>query len=70
MDDLRDPSRITYNQTDLNYMAILKNICSQHSIREMKENYNKGTCIDTPRILSGHRTLEEMPHYDTLNYYL
>ena len=70
MEDPRNPSYITYSQADLNYMAILKNICGQHSMREMEENFNKGTCIDTLRILSGHRTLEEMPHYDTLNYYL
>lgn len=70
MDDPRNPGYITYSQADLNYMAILKNICGQHSMREMEENFNKGTCIDTLRILSGHRALEEMPHYDTLNYYL
>lgn len=70
MDDPRNPSYITYSQTDLNYMAILKNICGQHSMREMDENFNKRNCIDTLRILSGHQSLEEMPHYDTLNYYL
>lgn len=70
MDDPRNPSYITYSQADLNYMAILKNVCGQHSMREMEENFNKETCIDTLRILSGHQTLEEMPHYDTLNYYL
>ena len=37
---------------------------------EMDEKFNKGACIDTLRILSGHRTLKEMLHYDTLNYYL
>lgn len=33
--------------TDLGYMAILKNVCGQHSMREMEENFNKETCIDT-----------------------
>lgn len=51
-------------------MAILKNVCGQHSMREMEENFNKETCIDTLRIMSGNSQLEEMPHYDTLNYYL
>ena len=70
MDDPRNQSYIKYTQADLGYMAILKNVCGQHSMREMEENFNKETCIDTLRILSGHQTLEEMPHYDTLNYYL
>lgn len=70
MDDPRNQSYIRYTQADLGYMAILKNVCGQHSMREMEENFNKETCIDTLRILSGHQTLEEMPHYDTLNYYL
>ena len=36
----------------------------------MEENFNEDICIDTLRIMSGHNNLEEMPHYDTLNYYL
>lgn len=70
MDDPRNQSYITYTQTDLGYMGILKNVCGQYSMREMEENFNKETCIDTLRILSGNQHLEEMPHYDTLNYYL
>lgn len=48
MEDPRNQSYTTYTQADLGYMAILKNICGQYSMKEM----------------------EEMPHYDTLNYYL
>ena len=70
MEDPRNQSYITYTQADLGYMAILKNICSQYSMREMEENFNKETCIDTLRLMSGNRNLNEMPHYDTLNYYL
>lgn len=70
MDDPRNQSYITYTQTDLAYMAILKNICSQYTMRQMEENFNEENCIDTLRIMSGNRRLEEMPHYDTLNYYL
>ena len=70
MTDPRNPGYITYAQTDLVYMGILKNVCGQHTMREMEENFNKTNCIDTLRIMSGNRKLEEMPHYDTLNYYL
>lgn len=70
MEDPRNPSYITYTQSDLGYLAILKNVCSQHSMRQMEENFNEDTCIDTLGILSGNKKLEDIPHYDTLNYYL
>lgn len=70
MDDPRNQAYITYVQADLTYMGILKNVCGQHSMREMEENFNKNNCIETLRIMSGNQKLQEMPHYDTLNYYL
>lgn len=70
MEDPRNQSYITYTQSDLGYLAILKNVCSQYSMRQMEENFNEEICIDTFRILSGDKNLDEMPHYDTLNYYL
>ena len=39
-------------------------------MRQMEEKFNEQTCIETLRLLSGDRRLEEMPHYDTLNCYL
>ncbi len=39
-------------------------------MRSMKEQFNEQTCIDTLKILSGDGSLVEMPHCDTLNYYL
>ena len=68
MDDPRNQSYTTYTQTDLVYMGILKNVCGQKFMREMEENFNKSNCIDTLRIMSGNKKLNEMPHYDTLNY--
>lgn len=70
MADPRNPSYTTYTQADLGYLGILKNICGQYSMREMEENFNGENCIDTLRIMSGNPHLQEMPHYDTLNYYL
>lgn len=69
MEDPRNQSYITYTQSDLGYLAILKNVCSQYSMRQMEENFNEDICIDTLRIMSGNKKLEEIPHYDTLNYY-
>lgn len=70
MNDPRNQSYISYTQSDLIYMGMLKNICSIESMRQMEEQFNEDTCIETLGILSGHRELKEMPHYDTLNYYL
>src|SRR5699024_8387471 len=36
----------------------------------MEEQFNEENCIETLRILSGDKSLSEMPHSDTLNYYL
>lgn len=70
MTDPRNPSYIIYTQSDLILMGILKNMCAVKTMRSMEEQFNEETCIDTLRILSGDRNLVEMPHYDTLNYYL
>lgn len=70
MKDPRNPSYITYTQSDLVFMGILKNICAVKTMRSMEEKFNEENCIDTLRILSGDERLEEMPHSDTLNYYL
>lgn len=70
MKDPQNQSYIVYTQTDLINMALLKNICSLKSMRQMEEHFNEEQCIDTLRYLSGDKYLSEMPHYDTLNYYL
>lgn len=70
MEDPRNQSYITYTQSDLGYLAILKNVCSKHSMRQMEESFNEENCIDKLRLMSGNKNLDEMPHYDTLNYYL
>ena len=70
MSDPRNQSYTTYKQTDFVYMGILKNVCSIESMRQMEEKFNETVCVETLRLLSGNKKLEEMPHYDTLNYYL
>jgi len=49
--------------------TVFSQLSGQYTMREMEENFNKETCIDTLRLMSGNRKLK-MPHYDTLNYYL
>lgn len=70
MKDPRHQSYITYTQSDFLYLGIFKNICFQHSMREMEANFNEEACVHTLKILSGNEALEEIPHSTTLNYYL
>ena len=73
IEEIKDPrhqSYITYTQDDLLYMGLLKNICSVESMRQMENLFNEETCIRTLSVLSGNKNLTEMPHSDTLNYYL
>lgn len=70
MSDPRNPSYITYSQSDLVLMGILKNVCAVKTMHSMEEQFNEETCMDTLKILSGDPDLAEMPHSDTLNYYL
>lgn len=70
MEDPRHPSYITYSQSDLFYMGLMKNLCGVKTMHAMEEQFNEENCIETLRILSGNKSLSEMPHSDTLNYYL
>ena len=70
MTDPRHCSYITYTQTDLVYMGLLKNMCGVKTMHGMEEQFNELNCIDTLRIMSGDKNLTDMPHSDTLNYYL
>ncbi len=70
MKDPRHKSYVKYEQMDLITMGILKNVCGIESMRQMEEKFNEETCIETLKILTGNNELDEMPHYDTLNYYL
>lgn len=70
MNDPRHSSYTMYTQSDLIYMGIMKNICSIESMRQMEEQFNEDECIKNLSLLSGHKDLNEIPHYDTLNYYL
>ena len=70
MDDPRNQSYILYTQSDLIWMGLMKNMCAVKTMHDMEDRFNKETCIETLKILSGDKTLDEMPHSDTLNYYL
>ena len=70
LEDPRNKSYIVYSQYHLIFVAILKNICSIMSMRSMTENFNDDICIQNLSQLTGDPDLQEIPHYDTVNYYL
>ncbi len=51
-------------------MGLMKNFCGVKTMHSMEEQFNEKESIETLRILSGDKALNEMPHSDTLNYYL
>ena len=66
----RNPSYTTYTQSDLVFMGIVNNMCGIKTMHSMEEQFNEEICIDTLRNLSGEKNLAEMPHLDTLNFYM
>ena len=70
MKDPRKEGYCTYTQADYICMGLLKNICGQKTMTSMDEMFNEENCIDTLGKLSGHKGLDEMPHKDSLNFYL
>lgn len=45
----------------------MKNLCGVKTMYAMEEQFNEKNCIENLRILSGDKSLKEMPHSDTLN---
>jgi len=70
MTDPRNEAYTTYTQQDMVWLGILKNACGIESMRQMNENFNEETCIDTLSFLTEDKSLEEMPDFITLNNYL
>jgi hypothetical protein len=48
----------------------MKNACSITSMSSMTEQFNKDECIENIAKVLGYKTLEELPHYDTINIFL
>lgn len=68
--DPRHQSYITYGPEVLLFTMIMKNMVSLPSMRSMTDSFNKEECIENIRKALGLETLEELPHYDTINDFL
>lgn len=68
--DPRHQSYVTYGCDAILLMIILKNVCNLKSMRSMTDQFNNDECIENLGKLLGLETLEEIPHYDTINDFL
>ncbi len=68
--DPRHQSYIEYGTDILLFTVIMKNVCSIISMSNMSEKFNKEECIENMAKVLGYETLEELPHYDTINNFL
>jgi hypothetical protein len=68
--DPRHRSYIEYDTDILLFSLLMKNACSITSMSSMTEQFNKDECIENIAKVLGYKTLEELPHYDTINIFL
>src|ERR1035437_696275 len=68
--DTRHQSYIQYTPDILLFSMIMKNICCLGSMTSMTEKFNKKECIENIAKALDYNTLEELPHYDTINNFL
>lgn len=70
VEDPRHQSYIDYGPEVLLFTILMKNATSLDSMRRMTERFNKAACIENVKKALQFKTLEELPHYDTINDFL
>lgn len=68
--DKRHQSYISYTTDILLFTLIMKNVSGIKSMNKMTEEFNREECIENIAKSLGYQTLEELPHYDTVNNFL
>lgn len=68
--DIRHQSYVQYSTDIILFTVIMKNSCCIESMNTMTEEFNKDECIVNMANALGYETLEELPHYDTINDFL
>ncbi|KIY21088.1 transposase family protein [Mesobacillus subterraneus] len=68
--DHRAQGYITYPPEIILFTVIMKNMTGLKSMRSMSNGFNKEECIENVRKTIGLETLDELPHYDTINDFL
>lgn len=70
---VKDPRHQSYTEYDVDvllYTVMMKNACGIISMNDMTTKFNKEECIENIAKALGYSTLEELPHYDTINNFL
>ena len=68
--DHRHQSYITYGPEVILFTMIMKNMTGLKSMRNMSDSFNKEDCIENMGKVLGLKSLQELPHYDTINDFL
>ena len=70
MKDERNQSYITYDPEIILFVVIMKNVSVIVSMNRMINDFNNDVVIDNIAKSLGYDSLEEIPHYDTINDFL
>ena len=70
MKDPRHPAYITYSQSVLITMILMKCNTGIESMRQMTSVFNTEAAIENLRVIAGEADLEEKPDWQTINNYL
>jgi hypothetical protein len=68
--DVRNQSYISYGPEILLFTVIMKNVSGIVSMNKMTRDFNNDSVIENISIALGYDSLEEIPHYDTINDFL
>ncbi len=68
--DERNQSYITYDPEIILFVVIMKNVSGIVSMNRMTNDFNNAVVIDNIAKSLGYDSLEEIPHYDTINDFL
>ncbi|GEQ23554.1 hypothetical protein CBU02nite_40600 [Clostridium butyricum] len=68
--DERNQSYITYDPEIMLFIVIMKNVSGIVSMNSMTNNFNNDVVIENIAASLGYDSLEEIPHYDTINNFL
>lgn len=68
--DVRNQSYVTYGPELILFTVVMKNVSGIVSMNKMTKDFNNDNVIKNISVALGYDTLEEIPHYDTINNFL
>ncbi|QAA31705.1 transposase family protein [Clostridium manihotivorum] len=68
--DKRKQSYVTYTPEIILFTVIMKNVSGIVSMNKMTKDFNNDAVIENIAASLGYESLEEIPHYDTINNFL